>query len=58
VKEVVASKNIRLGRNYVLDGKRNVLRVAGIQCFEENGTSEHNLIVVETKPEMNDEVGV
>lgn len=57
VKEVVASKNIRLGRNYVLDAKQSVLKVAGIQCFDDNGTSEHKLIVVESKAEMNDEVG-
>lgn len=56
VKDALTSKNIRVGEDYVVDSKHNVLRVAGIQCFEEDG-SERKLIVVESKLEISDEVG-
>lgn len=57
VKEVLASKNIRLGRDYILDSQHNVLKVAGIRCFDESGANEQKLIVLEADPPMNDDVG-
>lgn len=57
VKEVLASKNIRLGRDYILDSQHNVLKVAGIRCFDESGANEQKLIVLEADPQMNDDVG-
>lgn len=56
VKEGLTSKNLRLGRNYVVDSSQNVLKAEGIQCFDENGMTEHRLIVVESKAKVNDEV--
>lgn len=57
VKEVLASKNIRLGRDYILDSQHNVMKVAGIRCFDESGANEQKLIVLEADPQMNDDVG-
>lgn len=55
MKEILASKNIRLGENYVLASKQNVLQVGGIKCFEGNET-EHKLIVIESKVDLSEEV--
>lgn len=56
VREVLASKNIRLGRNYSVDSAQRVLKVEGIQCFDDNKTIERRLVVIETKLDQ-DEVG-
>lgn len=53
VNEGLASKNVRLGRNYVVDSRLNVIKAEGIQCFEESGLKEHRLIVVESKLKWN-----
>lgn len=47
--EGLASKNVQLGKNYVVNSKLNVLKAEGIQCFEGSGMNEHKLIVVESK---------
>lgn len=49
-------KNVRLGENYVVDSKRNTFKAEGIQCFDENGTTERRLIIVEPMIEQNNEV--
>lgn len=56
VNEGLASKNVRLGKNYVVDSKLNVLKAEGIQCFERSGMNEQKLIVVESKLKQNNEV--
>lgn len=57
MKEVLASKSIRLGRDYVLDSQHNVVGVAGIHCFDEAGMNEQRLIVLEANKQPNDDVG-
>lgn len=54
VREVLASKNIRLGRNYSVDSAQRVLKVEGIQCFDDDRTVERRLIVIETKLEQDE----
>lgn len=49
VKEVLESKNVHLGRNYVVATRQNVLEAEGIQCFDTDGITERRLIVVESK---------
>lgn len=49
MKEVIESKNVILGRNYVVASRQNILRADGIQCFEKDETNERRLIVVESK---------
>lgn len=57
MKEVLATKSIRLGRDYVLDSQHNVVGVAGIHCFDEAGMNEQRLIVLEANKQPNDDVG-
>lgn len=49
VKEVLESRNVRIGRNYVVASRQNVLGAEGIQCFDADGITERRLIVVESK---------
>jgi hypothetical protein len=59
VKDALTSKNIRLGRkNYVVSSKHDVLKVAGIECFEDNRANVQRLIVVEATHEADSEVVV
>lgn len=55
VTDGLASKNVRLGKNYVVSSKLDILKAEGIKCFED-GVNEQKLIVVETKLERNNEV--
>lgn len=56
MKEVLGSKHIRLGRNYVVDSTQNIFRAEGIQCYEDGRTNAQRLIVVLPKNEENGEV--
>lgn len=55
VNEGLESKNVRLGKNYIVSSKRDILKAEGIKCFED-GVNEQKLIVVESKMEQNGEV--
>lgn len=57
VRVALTSKNIRLGRkNYVVSSKHDIMKVAGIECFEDNRANVQRLIVVETTHEADSEV--
>lgn len=58
MREVIELKNVKLGRNYVAESRQNILKVEGIQCFEDDEANERRLIVVESKAkvEVEDEV--
>lgn len=57
MREALTSKNIRLdSKPYVVFSKHDILKVAGIQCFEDNGANVKKLIVVETNHQENAEV--
>lgn len=46
-REVLTSKNVRLGRNYIIvESNQDVSKIEGIQCFDKNGTEPHKLLVV------------
>jgi hypothetical protein len=55
VKDGLTSKNVRLGKNYVVDSSQSILKAEGIQCFDEDGMEERRLIVVESKVEPKEE---
>lgn len=47
MKEVLTSKNVRLGRNYFIDdSNQDISKIEGIECFYKNGSQPHKLLVV------------
>ena len=57
MRDALTSKNIHLARkNYVVSSKHDILKVAGIECFEDNRANVQRLIVVEATEELNSEV--
>lgn len=57
MRDALSSKNIQLGRkNYVVSSIHDILKVAGIQCAENNGADVQRLIVVEANHEKDAEV--
>lgn len=59
VREALTSKNVHLGRkSYIVSSKHDILKVAGIQCFEDNEANVQRLIVVETNHDENENVEV
>lgn len=59
MREVLTSKNVRLGRNYYIDdSNQDILKIEGIECFFKNEIEPHKLLVVVQPRDPKEEVDV